>query len=176
MVNSLNLRRQTMLFSATKSLSQLYQVAISKPQFNNLHYSGVEGNQEVKEMVTFKIECLDIEHRNEKPVYLLKVNFHENIFGSEIDLKNQIRFEETQSITPILRLMIDNLAVSDRAVSLAKNLQKSRGKQNDPIMNLYKLIKKANAKDHLSFINLKIVNECKLAKLNGIELNCTGLP
>ena len=89
MVNSLNLRRQTMLFSATKSVSQLYQVAISKPQFNNLHYSGVEGNQEVKEMVTFKIECLDIEHRNDKPVYLLKVNFHENIFGSEIDLKNE---------------------------------------------------------------------------------------
>ena len=43
-------------------------------------------------------------------------------------------------------------------------------------MNLYKLIKKVNAKDHLFYIYLMIVNECKLAKQNGIELNNTGLP
>jgi hypothetical protein len=33
-----------------------------------------------------------------------------------------------------------------------------------------------NAKDHLFYIYLMIVNECKLAKQNGIELNNTGLP
>jgi|LakMenE18May11ns_1017448.scaffolds.fasta_scaffold8394002_1 hypothetical protein len=61
MINTLNLRRQTMLYSALKSVSALYQVANSKPNFINLQSSSLSGNHEVKEMVTFKITCLDIE-------------------------------------------------------------------------------------------------------------------